>query len=623
MKVIGPLFLDDLRAEFEKIKARRDRRRRGELEAFRRRLGTLTFLDPACGCGNFLIMAYRELRQLELEVLRELNPEGQRDIGIVTISTLDVDQFYGIELEEFPARIAEVAMWMMDHIMNNRLSLEFGQTFIRIPLQKSPHIRQGNALDFDWRDLLPPHQCSYVLGNPPFIGKHLRSDQQQADMDRIFGAAGGAGKLDYVAAWFLTAAKYAQGTTIRCAFVATNSASQGEQVAVLWRQMLHRYKVELHFGHRTFAWGSDARGKAHVHCVIIGFGLARADRPRLFDYKDVNADPHEVPISNLSPYLIDYPPLLIESHRSPLTNVQPILYGSKPVDDGHLLLTPEEKERLLLAEPSLAKFVRPMLSADEYINGEFRWCLWLVDATPSELRQSPELSRRVKEVRSFRLASKKMATKQAADRPHEFAEIRQPEAQLIVVPMHSSQKRTYIPFGFESSRFVVHNSCTAVPDGSVALFGQMISLMHMTWMRYTAGRIKSDYRYANTLVYNTFPWPQMNAAQEQQIATLAQAVLDARAEFPSSTLADLYDPDLMPPKLRRAHQALDLAVDRLYRRAPFTSERERVEHLFGLYEKLIAPIEAAAKENPKRKRAANRQDKTLAHEPKTATAAAT
>lgn len=377
--------------------------------------------------------------------------------------------------------------------------------------------------------------------------------------------------------------------------MSTNSTSQGEQVSILWNQLLNIWKIKLHFAHRTFAWGSDARGKAHVHCVIIGFGLEDRSKLRLFDYVDSESEPHEVSVSNLSPYLIDYPSILIHPRRQPLTNVRPILYGSKPVDDGNLLLEDDEKKELLRSNPVLKKFVRPMLSADEYINGEFRWCLWLVNASPVELKQSPELLKRIKNVRFFRLKSVKPATQKAAERPHEFAEIRQPESRLIVVPMHSSEKRHYIPFGFEPAKFIVHNSCTCVPDGSLSLFGQMLSLMHMTWMRYTAGRLESRYRYANTLVYNTFPWAEMTKTQETKIAELAQAVLDARAAFPNSTLADLYDPDLMPTALRRAHHALDLGVDRLYRRAPFASERERVEHLFGLYEKMIAPIEVAAK----------------------------
>ena len=529
LKVIGPLFLDDLKAEFARLKDLKRGRTQG-LESFRQGLGKLTFLDPACGCGNFLIIAYRELRELELSVLRELNPLGQRDIGVEQISALDVDQFYGIEFEEFPARIAEVAMWMMDHIMNNKLSLEFGQTFIRIPLKKSPHIKHANALRFDWNELLPAASCSYLLGNPPFIGKHLRSSEQEADMELIFGKKGGAGTLDYVSAWFLTAAKYIQNTNVNCAFVSTNSISQGEQVYILWNQILNRWKIKLHFAHRTFEWGSDAKGKAHVHCIIIGFGLHDKSTLRLFDYDKVNSEPHETQVKHLSPYLIDFPNLLIQPRSKPLTDVKPILYGSKPVDDGHLLLDNNEKNELIKSDPNIAGFIRPMLSAIEYINGKFRWCLWLTGKSPAELKKFPSIVERIGKVRNFRLASSKPATRRAAERPHEFAEIRQPKSSMIIVPLHSSETRAYIPFGFEGADYVVHNSCTCVPDGSLSLFGLMLSSMHMTWMRYTAGRIKSDYRYANTLVYNTFPWPELTSSNEAKIAELAQTVLDARSE---------------------------------------------------------------------------------------------
>lgn len=613
MKVIGPLFLDDLNAEFARIDARKDARRKGELEAFRQRLGKLTFFDPACGCGNFLIIAYRELRLLEIRVLEallrgEVKYTGESRIaqllksGASGVSVLDVDQFYGIELEEFPARIAEVAMWMTDHIMNNQFSLAFNAQFARIPLKKSPHIRHGNALELDWHLLLPPENCTFILGNPPFIGKHLRSDEQQADMDRMFGVKGGSGTLDYVAAWFLKAAQYIQQTKIKCAFVSTNSITQGEQVSILWRRLLDQYKVKIHFAHRTFAWGSDARGKAHVHCVIVGFGLEAPNRLRLFDYSDVNGAPTEVAASHISPYLVDYRPILIEARRTPLKSVPPIIYGSKPVDGGNLILSATEKDELSNSDPVASRYVRPLLSADEYLNGETRWCLWLVDATPAEIKSSPELLARVKAVREFRRASPKAATRTAADRANEFAEIRQPKHQLVVVPMHTSQRREYVPFGYEDATYVVHNSCTAVADATISHFGIMLSAMHMTWLRYTAGRIKSDYRYANTLVYNTFPWPDMSSPQEERIGQLAQNVLDERSAFPESTLADLYDPDLMPSRLRKAHRDLDHAVDRLYRRAAFASDRDRVEHLFGLYEKLTSPIEAAAQKKGLRAR---------------------
>lgn len=599
MKVLGPLFLDDLNGELARIEARKDSRKKAELLAFRKRLGSLTFFDPACGCGNFLIIAYRELRELELRLLRSLYTDGQMDLDAVTLSVVDVDQFYGIEYEEFPARIAEVAMWMMDHIMNNKLSLEFGQTFVRIPLVKSPHIRHDNALRIDWCELLPVEKCSYILGNPPFIGKHLRSDEQQYDMERVFGAKGGAGTLDYVAAWFVVAARYIQGTQIKCAFVSTSSITQGEQVSILWQQLLDNYNINIFFGHRTFAWGSDARGKAHVHCVIIGFSSQKTNRLRLFDYTDINGEPVEITPSNISPYLVDYSPLLVQSRRTPLKDVPQIIYGSKPVDDGNLILSEDEKVTLSVNDPIASKFIRPMLSADEYLNGKTRWCLWLFNAKPAEVKQSAELIKRIKAVKEFRLKSPKLATRVAADRASEFAEIRQPTNNIIVVPMHTSERREYIPFGYESAHFIVHNSCTAVADADLAHFGLMLSIMHMTWMRYTAGRLESRYRYANTLVYNTFPWPDMTVTQKKKIGDLALGINKVRAEFPDSTLANLYDPLFMPAKLRKAHHTLDIAVDRLYRKSAFTSERERIEYLLGIYENMLTPLIFSAKARAK------------------------
>lgn len=604
MKVIEPLFLDELNAEFEKLKALK-RGKQGQLEAFRRRLGTLTFLDPACGCGNFLIIAYRELRRLEIDVLKELRSEslGTMDwIGAQTLSILDVSQFYGIEYEEFPSRIAEVAMWMIDHIMNVELGDAFGLIYSRIPLRKSPHILHANAVRTDWNTLLPSNQCSYILGNPPFIGKHLQTDEQQDDIEHIFGKEKGTGNLDYVATWFRIATDYIAGYPIKCAFVSTNSITQGEQVFILWSRLFGA-GIKINFAHRTFAWGSDARGKAHVHVVIIGFSKNESKTVRLFDYLKPNDEPQEIFVTNINPYLIDYKDMLIEPRRKPLSeNIKPIIYGSKPTDGGNLLLSDAEKNKVKQTDKIAASFIRPMLSADEFINGRLRWCLWLKDASPAQIKSSHFLTERIKAVREFRLNSTKAATRRDANIPSLFAEIRQPQEQFIAVPLHSSERRNYIPFDILTKDFIVHNSCSCVPDAKTSHFGLMNSYMHMTWMRYTAGRIKSDYRYANILVYNTFPWPEMNTKQEAQISKLAQAVLDARNEFPDSTLADLYDPDLMPPILHKAHTALDKAIDRLYRKKPFESERERVEHLFMLYEKMVAPIEAKANEKPKRKR---------------------
>jgi hypothetical protein len=609
LKVIGPLFLDDLRAEFARIRALK-RGRAGELEALRRRLGALTFLDPACGCGNFLIISYRELRLLEMDILREINPEGQKDIGIVTISELDVDQFYGIEFEEFPARIAEVAMWMMDHIMNNRLSVEFGQTFIRIPLRKSPHIKHADALELDWNSLLPAHQCSYVLGNPPFIGAKFQSEMQRRQVRNIAKLGGSGGTLDYVCAWFLKAGAYMREGRAKTAFVSTNSITQGEQVAQLWPLLFDHCKLEIAFAHRTFAWGSEARGVAHVHVVIIG--LTRADmepvEKRLFSYENIKGEPGESRHVALTPYLFDAGSvanrhLVIEEASSALNNLPKLVIGSKPIDDGNFILTEAEYSDFVNEEPDSKPFLRPFFGAHDFISGQRRWIFALQKADPSMLSRLPKTRERIQKVRRFRLGSKSAQTQKLAETPLLYHVNVIPDEPFLIIPRHTSERRDYVPLGYAEPPMVAGDSALVLLDARKEVFGVLMSSAHMAWLRHIGGRLKSDYRYSIGLVYNTFPWPQMSHADEARIGALAQAVLDARAAWPDSTLADLYDPDLMPANLRKAHTALDTAVDRLYRKAPFTSERERVEHLFGLYEKMVAPIEAAAKGKAKRRKA--------------------
>ena len=608
MKVIGPLFLDELKAEFARLKDLKRGRALG-LEAFRQGMGKLTFLDPACGCGNFLIIAYRELRELELSVLRELNPQGQRDIGVEQLSALDVDQFYGIEFEEFPARIAEVAMWMMDHIMNNQLSLEFSQTFIRIPLKKSPHIKHADALETDWNSLLPAAQCSYVLGNPPFIGQSYQSPIQRLQMAKVIGhKSGRAGSLDYVGAWFLKAGAYANEGRAKIAFVSTNSITQGEQVAQLWPLLFDRYKMEIAFAHRTFAWGSEARGVAHVHVVIIG--LTRADMEpdvkRLFSYENIKGDPIESQHGGLTAYLVDAWNLknrhvVVEDAKAALTPRPRMMRGAQSTDEGYYIFRGLEKDEFVKEEPGAEKFLRPYIGAEEYINGKLRWILFLESVSPQELRAMPNVTERIKNVRNFRLASQKPATRRLGETPTLLEGRTIPSSTFLAIPQTSSERRDYVPFGWLSPPAIPSDKLRYIENSSVGLFAILTSAMHMAWMRTVTGRMKSDYMYSVGVVYNTFPWPEMSAVQEGKIAELAQGILDARAAWPTSTLADLYDPDLMPPNLRKAHQVLDVAVDRLYRKAPFASERERVEHLFGLYEKLVAPLEAAAKVKVKKK----------------------
>ena len=608
LKVIEPLFLDDLRAEFERLKRRRDNRRRADLRRFQRKLGNLTFFDPACGCGNFLIIAYRELRELEIEVLKEIHPDRQLDVLARDLSVVDVDQFHGIELGEFPARIAETALWMMDHIMNNRLSLEFGQTYVRIPLETSPHIVHGDALEMDWADLLSPDKCSFVFGNPPFGGSKFQSSAQRAQVRRIADLGGAGGTLDYVTAWFIKAGEYARGTTIRIGFVATNSITQGEQVAQLWPILLRRCGLEIAFAHRTLAWGSDARGKAHVHVVIIGLDGRKTAPPakRLFSYPDINGDPEETQHSVLSPYLFDAswiadPHLTVREESAPVNGLPKLISGSQPIDNGQYIFSSEQaRDEFLSAEPAAAPFLRPYVSALDYLRNRHRWILALHDAPPNVLAGMPIVRERIARVREFRSRSKRKQTLVLADYPTRYNVNVIPTAPFLVVPEVSSERRDYVPIGWLEPPTIPSNLVRILENATLIHFALLTSAMHMAWLRHIGGRLKNDYRYSIGLVYNTFPMPPAKA-DLSKLDPLAGAVLDARDAYPDATLADLYDPDLMPPKLRRAHEAIDRAVDRLYRRTGFTSERERAEHLFMLYEEMHAPLGIGIKK-PKRRR---------------------
>lgn len=600
LKVVRGLFLDDLYREYEAVKG--DLRK---LNRFHERIARLRFFDPACGCGNFLIIAYRELRRLEIAVLKQMRKlrgriaeTWQTDISL--LSLIDVDAFYGIELEEFPVRIAEVALWLTDHQMNMELSAEFGETYTRLPLKKSAHIIQGNALRIDWKALVPKPAAAekeatlFILGNPPFVGKHNRTAQQTADMQVLGADLTGLGVLDYVCAWYMKAAEYVRRTRIQAAFVSTNSITQGEQVGILWPWLLNR-GVRIHFAHRTFKWSNETRGNAHVYCVIIGF--AAYDKPvkRLYDYETPAGEPMEILARNINPFLVDADDLVIPSRGRPICPVPEIVYGSKPVDGGHLFLTDQEKEGFLMDEPGAAKFIRPLISAHEFLNGENRWCLWLKDSSPAEMRAMPEIMNRVKAVRHFRSLSKKIATQKIADTAYLFGELRQPRSDYVAIPLHSSEHRKYIPMGFFTKDHILHNSCSAVPDASLYHFGVLTSAMHMAWMRQVCGRLKSDYRYSNNLVYNNFPWPESpSPMQIERVAKAAQRVLDIRAEFADSSLADLYDPDAMPKQLLYAHRELDAAVDLCYRPAAFKTELERLKFLFDLYRKYTEPLVRAA-----------------------------
>ncbi len=596
LKVVRSLFLDDLRAEFEARKADRSTGRRARLEEFHDKLCRLKFLDPACGCGNFLVITYRELRQLELETLKEIFG-AQKELTLDEINRLsqvDLDQFYGVEILEWPSRIAEVALWLMDHQMNLNVTGAFGQFYQRLPLKKSPHIHCKNALRTDWKEILPPAQCSYVLGNPPFVGKKARNAEQQADMEIVFGESNGTGVLDYVCCWYLRAAQFIRDTRIQVGFVSTSSISQGEQPGILWPILFRNLNLKIHFAHRTFAWESEARGKAHVHVVIIGFGAFDTRGKKIYDYETENVT--VAPANNISPYLVEGRDAALDNRENPICNVPEMQFGNMPNDDGHFLLTGEEKRTWVKREPSLETFLRPLLSAREYLHGEQRWCLWLRNASPEQIRASKEILRRVEAVQRYRAASKREATRRLADSPTLFGEIRQPETKFVLVPRHSSENRRYIPLSYFSPDYIVSDSCLFVADATPFHFGVLSSAMHMAWVQQVCGRLESRYRYSNKLVYSNFPWPERpTAKQREAVREKAQAVLDARKQFPAATLADLYDPLAMPPALVKAHAGLDRAVDLCYRREPFETEHQRVEYLFALYEKLTTPLLPATK----------------------------
>lgn len=594
LKVIDGLFMDDLRTELSSAG-----KNSTKLTALWEKLGNITLLDPACGCGNFLVVAYRELRRLELEILKRLHPQAASQveggqvalpIEIKHLSKLSVENMYGIELLHFPAEIAKLSLWLADHLANKELGDYFGVPFVKLPLTEQPHIKEGNALTLDWEEIVPKEKLSYILGNPPFISKQDRDDNQKGDMELVFGNLKGAGELDYVTAWYEKAAKYIQGTNIKTAFVSTNSIIQGEQAGILWPE-LFRQGVKVFFAHRTFKWSNEAPGKAAVFCVIIGFSLREPEHRYLFDYLDPAGEPHIIKAKNINPYLVDAPNIVVTARRKPLSDVPPAVFGSMPNDTGQFLLeNATEKDAFIAEEPGAVKFIRPLLSAKEYLQGGLRYCLWLKDASPEELRALPLVMRRVETVRMNRETSARVATKALAETPYLFGEDRQPDTDYILIPRVSSERRRYVPMGFFGPENIAGDTCIVIPNATPYHLGVLQSEMHMTWMRSVCGRLESRYRYSNELVYNNFPWPEeVSEKKKRAVEDAAQAVLDARATHPGATLADLYDPNTMPKDLLDAHHALDRAVDRAYGiTKPFPSESVRLEFLFEKYQELTA-----------------------------------
>jgi len=647
LKLIKPLFLDELREEFEKVKSSKPK-----LREFHKKLSTLKFLDPACGSGNFLIITYRELRLLEIDILRELYKKGQTVIDIAHIVWIDVDQFYGIEYDEFAARIAEVAMWLIDHQMNMKISEEFGQYFVRLPLEKSARIIHGNALRIDWNTLveassldistsqtniihvneplthydtinvytkgvtiskgsLPVEdkkwrsrntgKVDYILGNPPFVGSKLLNKSQRIEMAAVFEGVKNGKILDYVSAWYLKAAQYIQNTETKVAFVSTNSITQGEQVSVLWGELLKKHNAKIHFAHTTLKWSNEAKGKAAVYCVIIGFANFDIAKKKLFTYADIKGEPDELIVKNINPYLTNAKDILIVRRSKPINDVPKMAFGNMPLDGGNLLFSDEEKEQFIIKEPNSEKYFLPLISAREFLNNKKRWCLWLVDINPQELRAMPHVMERVEAVKRFRLASIAPSTQKHAATPALFRDRNRPDT-FIAVPRVSSERRKYIPMGFFDKNSIVSDTMLSIPHGTLYNFGVLTSEIHMTWVKYTCGRLKSDYRYSKDLVYNNYPWPkEASEKSKKKVEKKAQKVLDVRAEFPESSLADLYDPLTMPPKLVKVHQELNKAVDLCYRPQAFTNENVRIEFLFDLYNKYISPMFDAKKSKKKQK----------------------
>jgi len=824
-KVIKPLFLDDLYTEFEKVKNNQNK-----LKEFHEKIANLKFLDPACGCGNFLIVSYRELRDLEILVLQELNKKGQLELDINNIIKVDVDQFFGIEYDEFAVRIAEVAMWLIDHQMNIKVSNEFGQYFVRLPLKKSAKIVHGNALQIDWHSLLnsPPlkeglgvvdskslkeglgvvdskslkeglgvieltsgketkenyyptyksisnlkdkkelrkslrnnatsaerllwkalqgkqldgfkfrrqhsignyildffcpsanlaieldgeshytpeaqeydrirdnfltnvgirviryhnhdvfdnltgvledirqhinnseasstqgksitsnsfyiaesttpnpsyiggeknafqnsspfneklggvNNFNFIFGNPPFVGKNYQNKQQKADMNKIFTGVQNAGNLDYVCAWYIKASQFIKNTKIKVAFVSTSSICQGQQVGILWQELLSNYKIKIHFAHRTFSWSNEAKGNAAVHCIIVGFANFDIPEKRLFDYLDIRGEATEKPVKNINPYLVEANDIVINKRRDQISNLPEMKNGSKPADGGFLILTEEEKKEFLAKEKKAEKYLLKYIGSAELINGNFRYCLWLKDISPSELRSMPLVRERIDLVRDFRSKSVDKNTQKWADYPSLFQTDRQPKGNYIAIPSTSSENRKYIPISFFSSEIIISNSCLTVPNADLFLFGILTSEMHMTWVKYVCGRLESRFRYSKDIVYNNYPFPEnVTEKQREKVANLAQKILDIRSKYTSpnpslkggekeASLADLYDPLSMPPDLLKAHQALDKIVDLCYTKQSFSSELNRIEFLFNLYEQINTPLLKPEKKKTRKK----------------------
>jgi hypothetical protein len=585
LKLIRPLFLDGLRSELDDICALRGTSRPSRLRAFHEKISSLTFLDPACGCGNFLLIGYRELRHIEMDVLDELHKDDPALVLDVTqLCKVNVSQFYGIEIEPFPAEIAKVALWLMDHLCNMEVADRFGQYFARIPIKDAPHIVCANALTTDWP------RTDYIMGNPPFLGFTYMSPAQKADMLALFPKNK---NLDFVCGWYKKANDLIQGDATRCAFVSTNSITQGEQVAPLWGNL----NADIDFAYRTFRWHNEAKGNAAVHCVIIGFHAGEKETPSqgvngVSDKSETkiifDSDGTEIPAKHINAYLVDGPNVIVEGRNKSLCDVPQMVYGNKPVDGGNLIINANEYEEFIATEPLSVKYIKRLIGAKEFLHNIPRYCLWLKDAEPSDIAKMPLVRERIMRCREMRLASRDAGARQLAMTPGLFRETNNPKT-AIVLPCHSSETRLYVPMDFIDDSKIVTNANLFIPDATLYHFGVLTSRIHNAWMRAVAGRLKSDYRYSKDIVYNNFIWPDLSdsASLCDKITEAAQAVLDARAAHLGATLADLYDPLAMPPNLVKAHAHLDALVDKAYGLKPTATDSDRVALLFKLYAQMI------------------------------------
>ena len=590
-KVIDPLFLNNLYDEFDKInRMPLGKSRLNALRAFQDKLSSLTFFDPACGSGNFLTETYISIRRLENKVIKELF--GGVMIAAFNPIKVSINQLYGIEINDFATSVATTALWIAEAQMMHETERLMNINLDFLPLKSNTNIVCVNALRVDWRSVclqlrhseLSEKSHTFIFGNPPFVGYAYQSKQQKSDLESLMK---GFGKnIDYVAGWYYKAAQLMHGTNIKAALVSTNSITQGEQVAAIWKPLFEQFGIHFDFAYRTFRWDSEANQKAHVHCVIIGFSCTKNDKPKTIYLNNTQS----IEAKNINGYLLDAPSIFIENRRTPLCNIPEMQKGSIPVDGGNLIIEADEYDEFLKNEPQAAQFIKPLVGSEEFINNKKRWCLWLVHSSPSELKKCPTVMDRVQKVKEMRMASSKEATRKFADYPTRFMELRQPEVgTYVLVPSHSSESRRYIPIGFIDCDTISTNANFIIPNTCIFHFGILTSSIHMDWMRAVCGRLKSDYRYSNTIVYNNFPWPEVTEEQKAKIEQTAQAILDARAIYPDSSLADLYNETTMPIELRKAHQANDKAVMAAYGFKDM-DESQIVSALMKLYQEITNRI---------------------------------